>query len=280
MTRTARPAGVLAGALLALGLLVTAPAASAKAPSDEPFQFTCTEDSASTTAAADTTAGEPGHHPSGKDGKGETEPGGSGTQGRSDRDPDGMANGGSDKPGCEGGYDDDRDGNNGCGNDADFEDDNNGNCGKKGQAEDGAVTAFRFSDEPAADDPSPAEEPAPADDPTPVVKAAPAVAAPAPVVAEDPAPATDEEVVEGPIVWGDEDDSNDPDPDQEYGDPIPASTEAPTADPTGSPDMQLAAHRDLARTGGLLALGLLAAGSVLFGSGRLAIAVARRRLTD
>jgi hypothetical protein len=53
------------------------------------------------------------------------------TQGRSHSDPDGMSNGGADKPGCTGGFDADRDGNNGCGNDADREDDNNGNCGRK-----------------------------------------------------------------------------------------------------------------------------------------------------
>jgi hypothetical protein len=53
------------------------------------------------------------------------------TQGRSHSDPDGMSNGGADKPGCPGGFDADKDGNNGCGNDADREDDNNGNCGRK-----------------------------------------------------------------------------------------------------------------------------------------------------
>ncbi|HZQ78607.1 MAG TPA: hypothetical protein VFE55_14830 [Acidimicrobiia bacterium] len=53
------------------------------------------------------------------------------TQGRSHSDPDGMSNGGADKPGCTGGFDSDRDGNNGCGNDADREDDNNGNCGRQ-----------------------------------------------------------------------------------------------------------------------------------------------------
>jgi hypothetical protein len=52
-----------------------------------------------------------------------------GTQGRSLSDPDGDSNGGADKPGCNGGFDADKDGNNGCGNDADREDDNNGNCG-------------------------------------------------------------------------------------------------------------------------------------------------------
>ena len=66
-------------------------------------------------------------HPSGKD-KNE-EPGRSGTQGKSTSDPDGEANGGADKPGGDGGFDADQDGNNGCGNDDDFEDDNNGNCG-------------------------------------------------------------------------------------------------------------------------------------------------------
>jgi hypothetical protein len=53
------------------------------------------------------------------------------TQGRSHSDPDGMTNGGADKPGCNGGFDADQDGNNGCGNDADREDDNNGNCGPR-----------------------------------------------------------------------------------------------------------------------------------------------------
>lgn len=84
---------------------------------------------------------EPNDHPSGKDRS--EEPGGSGTQGKSTSDPDSDANGGADKP-CElledcaaeqGGFDDDRDGNNGCGNDDDFEDDNNGWCGKPEEAE-------------------------------------------------------------------------------------------------------------------------------------------------
>lgn len=71
-------------------------------------------------------------HPSGKDKN--AEPGKSGTQGRSTSDPDGEANGGADKPGGDGGFDDDQDGNNGCGNDDDFEDDNNGNCGGRVEA--------------------------------------------------------------------------------------------------------------------------------------------------
>src|SRR5256885_16832853 len=63
------------------------------------------------------------------------------TQGRSHSDPDGMSNGGADKPGCTGGFDADRDGNNGCGNDADREDDNNGNCGRKPKHDGGDVVS-------------------------------------------------------------------------------------------------------------------------------------------
>lgn len=51
-------------------------------------------------------------------------------QGKAPSDPDADANGGMDKPGGVGGFDADKDGNNGCGNDADREDDNNGWCGK------------------------------------------------------------------------------------------------------------------------------------------------------
>ncbi|MCA1833934.1 MAG: hypothetical protein ABR548_05755 [Actinomycetota bacterium] len=51
-------------------------------------------------------------------------------QGHSPSDPDANGNGGVDKPGFTGGFDADRDGNNGCGNDSDREDDNNGWCGK------------------------------------------------------------------------------------------------------------------------------------------------------
>ncbi len=69
---------------------------------------------------------EPNDHPSGRDRDDETT-----HQGGSMSDPDGMSNGGMDKPGHDGGYDDDRDYNNGCGNDDDFEDDNNGWCGRK-----------------------------------------------------------------------------------------------------------------------------------------------------
>ena len=71
----------------------------------------------------------PNDHPSGKDRS--EEPGTSGAQGKSASDPDGDANGGADKPGMAGGFDADKDGNNGCGNDDDFEDDNNGWCGGK-----------------------------------------------------------------------------------------------------------------------------------------------------
>ena len=261
----------LAGAvLLGLGVLAAAPAAHAVRPDTEPHQFTCTTEDTdtATTAAADTSDEELRAHPSGQEGKGETEAGSSGTQGRSDSDPDGMENGGADKPGCYGGYDDDRDGNNGCGNDTDFEDDNNGNCGGKGRqerpADDGPVVPFAAPDE----DP----EPAPAvKDPAPVVEP------PAPVV-DDPDPVVDEEP-EDPIVWADEDPVNDPDPDDEYGDDDPVVVQQPAPTATGTPDMDLAATRDLARTGGLLAaLGLVAAGA-LTGSGRRAVAVARRRFT-
>jgi hypothetical protein len=51
-------------------------------------------------------------------------------QGVSPSNPDADGNGGIDKPGHKGGFDADRDGNNGCGNDSDREDDNNGWCGK------------------------------------------------------------------------------------------------------------------------------------------------------
>ena len=266
MNRPAPCRIALSGALLALGLLVAAPVAGAKpAQSDEPFTFTCTEELDSSTAASATADQELDDHPSGKDRTEES--GGSGTQGRSNSDPDGMDNGGSDKPGCRGGYDEDQDGNNGCGNDDDFEDDNNGNCGGKREveeADDGPVAAFGVPDEPAEE---PADEPAPA----PVVKApVPEVEVPEPVVEE---PVEEEE---GPIVWSEEDDANDPDPDYEYPSDTPPTTEAP-ADPTGSPALELAAHRDLTRTGGLFALGLLAAGGVLLGTGRRVLALARRR---
>ena len=56
-------------------------------------------------------------------------------QGHSPSDPDADGNGGQDKPGGAGGFDDDKDGNNGCGNDRDREDDNNGWCGNKPKAE-------------------------------------------------------------------------------------------------------------------------------------------------
>jgi hypothetical protein len=98
---TARIGATGAGALLALGLFAAAPPAGA----------TGTHGRNSTDAACFTATGH--------------------TQGRSHSDPDGMSNGGADKPGCTGGFDADRDGNNGCGNDADREDDNNGWCGHK-----------------------------------------------------------------------------------------------------------------------------------------------------
>src|SRR5882724_2012255 len=93
-TTTARIGAMGAGALLALGLFAAAPPAGA----------TGTHGTNSADAACFTATGQ--------------------TQGRSHSDPDGMSNGGADKPGCPGGFDADRDGNNGCGNDADREDDN------------------------------------------------------------------------------------------------------------------------------------------------------------
>ncbi|MDQ3943943.1 MAG: hypothetical protein M3357_02065 [Actinomycetota bacterium] len=284
MNRTVRLAGALAGALLALGLL-SAPA-GAKPSSDEPVEFTCTtDDSDATTAAAADTADDDGEgRPSGREAKGDDEPAGPGTQGRSNSDPDGMENGGADKPGCprEGDWaeDTDNDGNNGCGNDDDREDDNNGNCGKNREADDGEVAPFGVPDEPA-EDPAPAGDPDPVDDPAPVVKAPkPADEDPDPVVDEPPA----DEEEEGPTVWADEDDADDPDPDEEYpGDSSTPTTVAPgdvPDDPTGSPDMQLAAQRNLARNGGLFALGLVTASGLALGGGRLVLSLARRRLTD
>jgi len=69
------------------------------------------------------------------------------TQGRSLSDPDGTSNGGADKPGCTGGFDADKDGNNGCGNDADREDDNNGNCGGKKTGDTGTAVDEENEDE-------------------------------------------------------------------------------------------------------------------------------------
>jgi hypothetical protein len=94
-----------AGALLALGIFAAAPAG---ASGDHDSKAEHLRKAAHVTCLSD-------------EGK---------TQGRSQSDPDGMSNGGADKPGC-GGTFDDPDGNNGCGNDADREDDNNGHCGVK-----------------------------------------------------------------------------------------------------------------------------------------------------
>ena len=103
-TTTARIGASAAGALLALGIFAAAPPAEASS----------------------------GHRPHGVNSAGTACFTATGkTQGRSHSDPDGMSNGGADKPGCTGGFDADRDGNNGCGNDADREDDNNGNCGRQ-----------------------------------------------------------------------------------------------------------------------------------------------------
>ena len=77
------------------------------------------------------------HHGSGSEARAEW------SQGRSPSDPDGDSNGGQDKPGFRGGFDDDRDGNNGCGNDTDREDDNNGNCGRLKDRSEAEVRAVR-----------------------------------------------------------------------------------------------------------------------------------------
>jgi|GEM_PF-5949077 len=82
------------------------------------------------------------------------------TQGRSHSDPDGLSNGGADKPGCTGGIDADRDGNNGCGNDADREDDNNGWCGRKPKADNGAAAPSPTTSTPTTTTTIPAAPPA------------------------------------------------------------------------------------------------------------------------
>ena len=110
-------------------------------------------------------------------------------QGKSLSDPDG---GQWDKPGHDGGEDDDRDGNNGCGNDTDRSDDNNGDCGRQaagtevsGDTDDCVVEAEDDDADDAADCPGTDEgasaagtvTPAPAD--TSVAAAAgPATAVP------------------------------------------------------------------------------------------------------
>jgi hypothetical protein len=101
-----------AGAVLALGLFAAAPPAGASSSGTHGVN---SADSTCFTAT--------GH-----------------TQGRSHSDPDGMSNGGADKRGCDGGINDDRDGNNGCGNDTDREDDNNGWCGRKPKGDNGTAT--------------------------------------------------------------------------------------------------------------------------------------------
>jgi len=100
-----------AGAVLALGLFAAAPPAGASSP---PTHGVNSADSTCFTVT--------GH-----------------TQGRSHSDPDGLSNGGADKPGCTGGIDADRDGNNGCGNDTDRNDDDNGWCGRKPKGNDSAA---------------------------------------------------------------------------------------------------------------------------------------------
>jgi hypothetical protein len=108
-TTIARIGGIGAGAVLALGLFAAAPPAGAASSGSHGVN--------SAESTCFTATGQ--------------------TQGRSHSDPDGMSNGGADKPGCTGGIDADRDGNNGCGNDADREDDDNGWCGRKPKGDNG-----------------------------------------------------------------------------------------------------------------------------------------------
>lgn len=104
-----------AGAVLAVGLLTVPPAGA-----NGPDRNKKSERSSKVSADCFDTSGK--------------------TQGRSYSDPDGMSNGGHDKPGCTGGFNADRDGNNGCGNDSDREDDNNGRCGGRKDRPNGSTT--------------------------------------------------------------------------------------------------------------------------------------------
>lgn len=108
--------------------------------------------------------GDPGTHP----GKGWKDPGQDQGSPKNTADPDCTGNrtnqpqptnkgacdnpwGAPDKPGGSGGFDADKDWNNGCGNDTDFEDDNNGNCG--GQK------AKKPPEKPHVEKPKPPEKP-------------------------------------------------------------------------------------------------------------------------
>ncbi|MGH8974939.1 MAG: hypothetical protein ACRD0C_17265 [Acidimicrobiia bacterium] len=122
MTKGTRIASLLSGAVMAFGLLVSA-APGAHADGDH-------RDGSRHRAGVDTSDW---------------------PQGKSTSDPDGDSNGGWDKPGFAGGFDDDRDGNNGCGNDSDREDDNNGWCGRH-QDGDGDDTAVAGAAEDKDDD--------------------------------------------------------------------------------------------------------------------------------
>lgn len=114
-----------AGALLAIGLFAAPPAGAKSSQRDE-------QAARSHTAACFDETGQ--------------------TQGRSHSDPDGMRNGGFDKPGCRGGFDSDRDGNNGCGNDADREDDNNGRCGRDAEPSGSSSTTSTTTGQAVDDD--------------------------------------------------------------------------------------------------------------------------------
>ncbi len=160
---------VALAALLALGLMVSAPVALAHHrgkhdngrasasgggsdhdgdADNDPAVTTEDDDADGVSNAGDTNES---HHPSGKDKF--LENGKSGNQGKSESDPDDNVgpmrreelpcdndprgdDTCTDKPGGSGGHDTlDQDGNNGCGNDQDFDDDNNGWCGKSAVVE-------------------------------------------------------------------------------------------------------------------------------------------------
>ncbi|MGH9039755.1 MAG: hypothetical protein ACRDZ3_05950 [Acidimicrobiia bacterium] len=117
MTTPTRIVSVLSGAALSLGLVLGAAPAAHAGGGHGKAEFR--------------------HQSSGSGARAEW------SQGRSQSDPDGDSNGGKDKPGFRGGFDEDRDGNNGCGNDADREDDNNGNCGRIKDRSEAEVQAVR-----------------------------------------------------------------------------------------------------------------------------------------
>jgi hypothetical protein len=136
-------------ALVALMLLVVAAPAALAAPSqqslDRHAELSTREAPGQSGSHASNAGGNGASHAAANADKGMNRPGSAGEwkdnghvpsvnsfpQGNAPSNPDADGNGGLDKPGQTGGFDADRDGNNGCGNDSDREDDNNGWCGKK-----------------------------------------------------------------------------------------------------------------------------------------------------